>query len=346
MSLLRKFAGGVRALLQKRHAEREMDEDLGEYLQAAVTDKMRSGMSREDALRAARMEMGSLEAVKENIRSAGWESTVESIWQDLHYAARLLRKHRGFTVIAVLTLALGIGANTAIFSLIDAFLLRELSVKDPQQLVLVNRVTAKGGPEDDFPYATFEQFRDRSHSLSGIFAWDSSTMSVTVRGQPEFLYGDFVSGSYFDVLGVRPLLAADLDEYLGDHRSLTTFLSFFGALALVLAAIGLYGTMSYAVGRRTKELGIRMALGARRSNVLRMVLREALSLAALGVIIGIPIAAASERLLKSMLFGVTSTDPITIVAAVLVMLVTAALAGFVPARRATKVDPIVALRYE
>ena len=67
-------------------------------------------------------------------------------------------------------------------------------------------MTAKGGPEDDFPYATFEQFRDRSHSLSGIFAWDNSTMSVMVRGQPEFLYGDFVSGSYFDVLGVRPLL--------------------------------------------------------------------------------------------------------------------------------------------
>lgn len=206
MSLFRNFAAGIRALFRKQNTEREMNDELATYLDAAVKENLQSGMTPDESLRAASVGLGSLEAVKENIRAAGWESTVESVWQDLRYAARLLRKNRGFTVIAVLTLALGIGANTAIFSLIDAFLLRDLPVKDPQQLVLVNRVTAKGSPEDDFPYATFEQFRDRSRSLSGIFAWDNSTMSVTVRGQPEFLYGDFVSGSYFDVLGVRPLL--------------------------------------------------------------------------------------------------------------------------------------------
>jgi predicted permease len=140
--------------------------------------------------------------------------------------------------------------------------------------------------------------------------------------------------------------AADLDEYLGDHRSLATLLVFFGALALLLASIGLYGTMSYAVGRRTKELGIRMALGAQRKDALLMILRETLSLAAVGVVTGIVIAAASERLLASMLFGVKTTDPITIAAAVLMMLATAALAGYLPARRAMKVDPMVALRYE
>jgi len=206
MSLLRNLAGGLRALLGKRRAESEMNEELGAYLEAAVEEKLRSGMSPEEALRAARVEMGSLEAVKEGIRTAGWESTLEAAWQDLRYGARVLRKSPGFTVTVVLTLALGIGANTAIFSLVDAFLLRQLPVKDPQQLVLVDRVTPKGGLGDDFPYPTFEQFRDRNHSFSGIFARDGSTMSVTVDGQPEFVAGDFVSGSYFDVLGARAAL--------------------------------------------------------------------------------------------------------------------------------------------
>ena len=118
----------------------------------------------------------------------------------------MLAKNPGFTTVAVLTLALGIGANTAIFSLVDAFLLRLLPVKDPQNLVLVNRITTTGRTEDDFPYPTFEQLRDRSHAFSGIFAWDGSTVSVTVDGHPEFVYGDFVTGSYFDVLGVRATL--------------------------------------------------------------------------------------------------------------------------------------------
>jgi ABC-type antimicrobial peptide transport system permease subunit len=140
--------------------------------------------------------------------------------------------------------------------------------------------------------------------------------------------------------------AADLDEYLGDHRSLAALLGFFGALALVLASIGLYGTMSYAVGKRTRELGIRMALGAQRNDMLRMILRETFYLVATGIAVGIPLAIASKRLVASMIFGVTVTDPVAISIAVLVMLATGFLAGHVPARRATKVDPMVALRYE
>jgi predicted permease len=206
VAVSRSLIQGLRALFRKKALEDDMSEELRGYVDAAYRDHQRAGMSHEDALRAARVELGSVEAVKENIRSAGWESTAEALWQDLRPAARVLCKSRGFTLIAVLTLALGIGANTAIFSLIDAFLLRELPVKDPQQLVLVHRVTAKGGTEDDFPFPAYEQFRDRNRSLSGLFAWDNSTMNVTVRGEPEFLYGDFVTGSYFDVLGVRAAL--------------------------------------------------------------------------------------------------------------------------------------------
>jgi ABC-type antimicrobial peptide transport system permease subunit len=148
------------------------------------------------------------------------------------------------------------------------------------------------------------------------------------------------------LLGIKTE-AQEMDErYLSGERSLATLLSFFGALALALASIGLYGTMSYAVERRTKEIGIRMALGAQRKDMLWMVLRETLSLLAIGVAIGIPIAIAAGRLISSMLFGVRITDPVTIAMAVAVMSVIASAAGFLPARGATKVDPMIALRYE
>jgi predicted permease len=139
---------------------------------------------------------------------------------------------------------------------------------------------------------------------------------------------------------------AEVDEYLGDQRFMATLLSCFAALALALATIGLYGTMSYAVGRRTREMGIRFALGAQRGEVLRMVLRETMSLVAIGVAIGVAVALGAARLLSSMLFGIKTTDGAAISTAVIVMCATALLAGYLPARRATRVDPMVALRYE
>jgi ABC-type antimicrobial peptide transport system permease subunit len=132
----------------------------------------------------------------------------------------------------------------------------------------------------------------------------------------------------------------------GEERSMAMLLGFFGALALILSSIGLYGTMSYAVSRRTRELGIRLALGAQYKDVLWMVLREALQQVAIGVAIGIPVALAATRMIASMLFGVKTTDPLTISVAVLVMVTVALVAGYIPARRATKVDPMVALRCE
>ena len=148
------------------------------------------------------------------------------------------------------------------------------------------------------------------------------------------------------LLGIKTEAEEIEQRYLSGERSLATLLSFFGALALALASIGLYGTMSYAVERRTKEIGIRTALGAQRNDMLWMVLRETLSLLAIGVAIGIPIAIAASRLISSMLFEVRATDLGTIAIAVLVMSAIASMAGYLPARRATKVDPMVALRYE
>jgi predicted permease len=131
---------------------------------------------------------------------------MQTLWQDLRYGLRMLAKRPGFTLIIALTLALGIGANTAVFSLIDAFLLKLLPVRDPQQLVFVRATNPRGGITASFPYPIFEQFRDQNRSFSGVFAVDNTRVSITVEGQPEMVSGDFVSGSYFDVLGVSAIL--------------------------------------------------------------------------------------------------------------------------------------------
>lgn len=122
--------------------------------------------------------------------------------------------------------------------------------------------------------------------------------------------------------------------------------SFFGALALVLACIGLYGVMSYTVAGRTKEIGVRIALGAQRGNVLTLVMREAMLLVVIGVAAGMPLAMLCTRVINSMLFGLSHTDPLSLAIVVVLLVAVGAAASLVPARRATKVDPMVALRYE
>ena len=139
---------------------------------------------------------------KEEARQTRVMHLIEELWRDLRYGGRALTKNPGFAVIVVLTLALGIGANTAVFSLVDAFLLRLLPVKDPRQLVIVQSAQLKGGTASTFRYRFFEEFRDGNNSFSGIFACDNAPVSLTVNGQPEIVWGDFVSGNYFDVLGV------------------------------------------------------------------------------------------------------------------------------------------------
>jgi ABC-type antimicrobial peptide transport system permease subunit len=122
--------------------------------------------------------------------------------------------------------------------------------------------------------------------------------------------------------------------------------SLFGGVALLLAAIGLFGLMSYNVSRRTNEIGIRMALGAQRGQVLGLVMRESMVLVAIGVVAGLVIAFFAGRLVTTLLFGLPPRDPVTIAAATAVMVAVSALAGYLPARRASRVDPMVALHYE
>ena len=127
---------------------------------------------------------------------------------------------------------------------------------------------------------------------------------------------------------------------------MATISGFFGLLALLLVCIGIYGIVSYGVANRIKEIGIRMALGAQGRDVLRLILREALLLVIAGVAVGLPAALGVTRLISSLLFGLTPTDPLSIGLAALVLMTVTIVASYIPARRATKVDPLIALRYE
>src|ERR1700688_3447903 len=138
MSLLRSLSDGLRALFRKEQVSQELDEELNGFLEMAAEEKMKQGMSRKDALRAVRLERGTREVTKEIVRSAGWESFVETLWQDLRYAARMLRKNPGSTAAVLIALALAIGLNTTVFTFVNALLLRPpAGVKAPDQLLEV-----------------------------------------------------------------------------------------------------------------------------------------------------------------------------------------------------------------
>jgi predicted permease len=147
------------------------------------------------------------------------------------------------------------------------------------------------------------------------------------------------------VFGVTTL-SDQMHENLGQERLIAQLVSFFGALALILACIGLYGVMAQGVARRTSEIGIRMALGARGGNIAWMILRETLYLVLAGLVLGVPAALVGAKLISAQLFGLKPTDPLTLIGAAVVLTVVAMLAGYLPARRASRVNPLNALRYE
>jgi len=147
------------------------------------------------------------------------------------------------------------------------------------------------------------------------------------------------------IFGVTTL-RDQMDERLNQDRLIAQLVSFFGALALILACIGLYGVMAHGVARRTNEIGIRMALGAKGGNIAWMILRETLYLVLGGLLIGVPAALVGGRLISTQLFGTKPTDLVTLIAAAVILTLVALLAGYLPARRASRVNPLTALRYE
>ena len=207
MAMFERVVGGVRGLLRKKQVEHDLDEELRAYLETAVEQKMSAGMSRDEAVRAARVDMGSLEATKDRVRDVGWETVVDSFWQDVRYAIRGLRASPGFTAVAVLTLALGIGANTAIFSVVNSLLLRALPVAEPQRLVTISGsgTTDRWGLSV-WSYATWNEIRRHAQLFDGALAWDSQRFNLAQGGEAQPVDGLYVSGGFFTTLGVPALL--------------------------------------------------------------------------------------------------------------------------------------------
>jgi len=199
-----------------------LDEELRDFLDMAAKEKMKHGMSRKDALRAVRLEQGNFEVTRAVVRAATWESFVETCWQDLRIGLRMLRKNRGYAAVAVLTLALGIGVNTAIFSALNATILRPLSYKNPEQLVMVWGVEPRGccrhgGMVLSSP--NFLDFKEQNRVFENMGAFSGTGFTVTSVENPQKIHAGRVTADFFRVLGTQPMLGRTFlsDENQAGH---------------------------------------------------------------------------------------------------------------------------------
>ncbi len=202
----------LRSLFRRPAVDDELERELRLHIEQLTRELMtESGLSEEEARRAARLRFGSPVAAREQCRDVRRVNVLEDFARDTRYAARILARSPGFTLTAVLSLALGIGANTAIFSLMDAVLLRTLPVERPRDLVFLG-IVGSAGPSGAPPYPCFDRFRKETSAFAGIAAFTTDHLRLDVDGQAEQVYGQVASANYFDTLGVRPMAGRLLSE--------------------------------------------------------------------------------------------------------------------------------------
>jgi len=208
---LREFAGRARSFFRKSKLDGDFNEEMAAHLDLAIEENLARGMSAGEARRQAMVRFGGMEAAKEIHREARGLPWLDTVQQDVRYALRTLRRDAGFTTIAVLILALGIGANTAVFSVVDTVLLRPLPFRDASQLVWVeDQEGHEGLSSATFPVAVFEAMRSRNHSFQDMTAYFAffgfNDYKLTGRGEPARLVGLPVAQNFFPMLGVEPVL--------------------------------------------------------------------------------------------------------------------------------------------
>src|SRR4051812_39874888 len=207
-----RLVAGFSALRSKRRKRAELEEELRAYVEASAGEKIRTGMSQAEAWRRARAEMGSIETVKSKVSAVVWESWMESAAWDVRYGMRQLLRSPGFTAVAMLTLALGIGANTGVFTLVYGIVLKQLPITHPEQLYRVGQgefyCCEWGGLQGSwgtFDYPFYKHVRDADSSFEQLAAFSGSTPTFNTRREAsaqaaQTVNGEYVSGNYFETL--------------------------------------------------------------------------------------------------------------------------------------------------
>ena len=208
MAILRKIAAGLKVLFRQETAENELDEEVTGFFEETVAAKVRAGATPEQARREARLEMGAMDSVKHEVRSVGWEFAVETLLRDVHYGLRMIRKSPAFASLSILAIAIGIGANTAIFSLVYGVLLSPLPYPDSKQLVVAGLHQRGESGIHPLGVADFLAWRDQQHSFEhvAVFSAGSSNFALSGLGTPETIRGESVSADFFTTLEVSPVL--------------------------------------------------------------------------------------------------------------------------------------------
>lgn len=192
----------LRSVFRRREADADLDDEMRDHIQREIENNVQAGMSAEEANLAARRLIGSVSLYKEQCRDARGGRLIETFLRDLRYAMRMLRRTPLFTAVAIATLALGIGANTTVFTFIDNILLRSLPVHDPEQLVSLN-----WGSETNMSYPNYLDFRDRNTVFSGLIACEMDVVNMSIQARENFrVWGYEASGNYFETLGIAPEL--------------------------------------------------------------------------------------------------------------------------------------------
>ena len=208
MNLFRSLTAGLKELLRRDKTESELNEELNAYVQNAADAKVQAGATPQEAWRSARLEVGGMESVKHQVRAVGWESALEVFAQDVRYGVRILFKSPLFTGVALTTIAIGIGANTAMFSLVDAILLRPLPYPAPQRLIVVGTHQRDESGMSAMGTADFLAWRDHQQSFEQVAVLDGAGSSFALSGMggaPERIPGVGVSANFFSIFGVAPL---------------------------------------------------------------------------------------------------------------------------------------------
>lgn len=209
MSLWRQLTRGLRALANRTAADQDVSDEVQDFLEQAAAEHIARGLSPADARRAAQLESGNAMLLREQVRSYGWENLVETFFSDLRYAARRLRRNPGFAALTALTLALGIGATTAIFSAVNPILFEPLPYPRPNRILIVWDVFQ--GARSDVTFHTYREIAERNHSFDALAVLEPWQPTMTGPTEPERLDGQSVSSGYFRALGVGPALGRDFE---------------------------------------------------------------------------------------------------------------------------------------